>query len=151
SQSQRIAIAGLLLSIICLAAVIAYSPVLFNFFAGDDFVHLAWLADAVKNPELILRNFHSAWLDGTTARFYRPLISVFMVSDYLLWGTNGFGFHLTNLIFHLASAVLLFLILDQVRWQRSTSADSNQTLYWPFAAACLFALYPLHPEPVSWI
>jgi hypothetical protein len=139
---------GIALGLIVLAGLVAYSPVLFNFFNGDDFVHLTWLTDAVKNSELIWRNFHSSWLDGTTTRFYRPLISVFMVGDYLVWGANGLGFHLTNLACHLASSILLFFIVRQV----AAEAQPNDSgIAWPFAAAALFAAYPLHPEAVSWI
>lgn len=135
------------LIVVCLIATAAYSSVLFNWFVGDDFVHLAWLKDAVKNPELIVRNFHSSWLDGTTTKFYRPLISVFMVTDYLISGTNGISFHLTNLFFLLASAVLLFFIVKDIQ-----KATTNRTSFWfPVMASGLFALYPLHPEAVSWI
>ncbi|MBX9722889.1 MAG: hypothetical protein K2X81_15920, partial [Candidatus Obscuribacterales bacterium] len=106
---------GLLVAV-CAITIICYSPILFNFFAGDDYVHLTWLHRVIKDlstkvisdPELIWRNFHSSWLDGTTTKFYRPLISVFMVSDYELWGLNGLGFHITNLLFHLASTIFIF-------------------------------------------
>ncbi len=142
--------------LIAASTLAVYLPVLFNFFAGDDFVHLTWLTDAVKHPELIWRNFHSSWLDGTTTRFYRPLISVFMVTDYLLWHTNGLGFHLTNLGFHIAGTTFLFLILSEFTSQSPSSdqpvndSDKGRSA-WPLAAALLFALYPLHPEAVSWI
>lgn len=139
--------------LILLATALAYGPVYFNFFNGDDFVHLTWLKDAVKNPELIWRNFHSAWLDGTTARFYRPLISVFMVSDYLIWGVNGLGFRLTNLACHALSTIFLCLIVSRISQPERTGSRERATgnLTWAMAAAALFALYPLHPEAVSWI
>ncbi len=125
----------------------AYSPVFFNFFNGDDFVHLTWLSRAIHEPELVWRNFHTSWLDGTTTKFYRPLISVFMVSDYAMYGLNGLGFRITNILFHLASTVFIFLLGKQLQL-KSRLANS---LTWPFFAAALFALYPLHPEAVSWI
>jgi hypothetical protein len=135
------------LTVVCVLATLAYSSILFNWFAGDDFVHLVWLKEAVKNPELIVRNFHSSWLDGTTTKFYRPLISIFMVTDYLLTGTNGIAFHLTNLFFLLASSMLLFFIVKDLQ-----NATTKRTSFWfPLMAAGLFALYPLHPEAVAWI
>lgn len=150
AKAARSPLAGFLpIGLIILATLAVYTPVLFNYFNGDDFVHLTWLADAVKNPELIWRNFHSSWLDGTTTRFYRPLISVFMVSDYLAWGTNGLGFHITNLLFHTGSVVLLFLITRSLT--DKLSASNPSPIAWPLAAAILFGLYPLHPEAVSWI
>lgn len=140
-----------LLAFIVTATIAAYSCVLFNFFNGDDFVHLTWLSQAIHQPELILRNFHSSWLDGTTTKFYRPLISVFMVTDYALWGINGLGFHLTNLAFHLTSTVMLFLITREVASITFSRSNTNALHVWPVGSALLFGLYPLHPEAVSWI
>src|ERR1700722_12128246 len=99
-----------ILTILILVALV-YCPVLTNAFVGDDFVHLNWLHQAINQPSLIWRNFHSSWLDITTAQFYRPLISIFMVADYLVWHNNGFGFHLTNLFCHLGNTLLLWLVL----------------------------------------
>ncbi|MBI4533349.1 MAG: hypothetical protein HY711_05315 [Candidatus Melainabacteria bacterium] len=141
------------LGLILAATLIAYSPVLFNFFNGDDFVHLTWLKDAITNQSLIWKNFYSSWLDGTTTRFYRPLISIFMVSDYLIWGVNGLGFRITNLLCHGLSTIFIFLIVShllhlKVGADNSTVLSANK---WALASAALFALYPLHPEAVSWI
>src|SRR5438128_1812755 len=61
---ERSGLVWLFLFFIVLATVAAYFQVLSNFFHGDDFVHLTWLTGAVKEPELIWRNFHSSWLDG---------------------------------------------------------------------------------------
>ena len=136
-----------LMALVVIATTIAYLPVMFNFFAGDDFVHLTWLRHAVHQPELILKNFYSSWLDGTTTKFYRPLISVFMVTDYLAWGTNGLGFHITNLLFHLSSTLLVFGIVRQAQQQMTGVRDNAVAI----TSAAVFGLYPLHPEAVSWI
>lgn len=164
NQSNTTAV--VLLVCLCLGiTTLAYQSVLFDFFAGDDFVHLIWLRDAVKNYELIWRNFHSSWLDGTTTKFYRPLISVFMVSDYVLFNRSGLGFHITNLIFHLLSVLSIFFItshLTQETMRLAKSADgakpeglrlddSFARLVFPAFAALMFGLYPLHCEAVSWI
>lgn len=150
-------ITAILLAGIVSATILAYQPVLFDFFLGDDFVHLTWLKDAVHTPEMVWRNFHSSWLDGTTTKFYRPLISVFMVSDYMVWGANGLGFHLTNLLFHLVATVAIFFISGELlmatRRTGSVSVDQPDKMPWLYcvAAALAFGLYPLHAEAVSWI
>ncbi len=162
-------LSAVLVGVIVAVTLVAYSPVMFDWFAGDDFVHLTWLKDAVKQPELIWRNFHSSWLDGTTTKFYRPLISIFMVSDYMIWGPNGFGFHLTNVIFHLIATVVMFFLAkellfsarlhEQARLARTegeaaaSSIEAGSRLDWMycFAASAIFGLYPLHTEAVSWI
>jgi hypothetical protein len=145
-DQKNLLILVFVISFLCVITATAYSSVFFNFFNGDDFVHLTWLPLAIKHPELIYKNFYSSWLDGTTTRFYRPLISVFMVSDYLLWGTNGLGFRLTNLLFHLVSSIFIFLIT-----KRLLSSTKNNSFAVSLFASSIFALYPLHPEAVSWI
>ncbi|MBY0547956.1 MAG: hypothetical protein K2W95_11735 [Candidatus Obscuribacterales bacterium] len=139
--------------------ITAYWPVLFDFFAGDDFVHLSWLSQAINNTELLWRNFHSSWLDGTTTKFYRPLISVFMYTDYLIGGANGLVFHITNLVFHLLSTAFLFLAVRQMGQDFCKGEDAGAGNKESVArcdlrallAAAIFGLYPLHPEAVSWI
>ncbi|MDR3614193.1 MAG: hypothetical protein P4L53_11570 [Candidatus Obscuribacterales bacterium] len=152
------------IALIAVITTLAYSPVLFNFFNGDDFVHLAWLSKAIDHPEMLLRNFNHNWLDIATFKFYRPLISVFMYTDYLVWRTNGFGFHLTNVLFHIANSILVFAISSQlfkivtvIANDHIASKDhgfaglAQKSFLFPLLAGLLFALYPLHCEAVSWI
>jgi len=60
--------------------------------------------------------------------------------DCQLYGLNPSGHHLTNLVFHIASTLLLFLVLERMTGALWRSA---------FVAA-LFALHPLHVESVAW-
>lgn len=151
-----------LLCLLLVATTFAYKDVLFSWFGGDDFVHLCWLAKTLTNPELVLRNFYANWLDAFGSAFYRPLVSVTLYFDYLIWGDNGLGFHITNLAFHFATAAFTFLFVQQMQlavMKESAASSSTHTqrfdqasLYlWPFFAAGLFALHPVHPEVVSWI
>jgi len=51
------------------------------------------------------------------------------------------GHHATNLMFHVANAVLIFLLL-----RRTTGAQWRSAF-----VAALFALHPLHVESVAWV
>ncbi len=42
--------------------------------------------------------------------FLRPLVNLSAQIDYLIWGKNTFGFHLTNLVFHSLACLFLFLV-----------------------------------------
>lgn len=138
------------LAAVVAVVVLAYQPVLFDFFVGDDFVHLIWLKKAMVAPELIWRNFYHNWLDITTTSFYRPLISVFMASDYYFFGANGLGFHLTNLFFHLVATVTIFFIARGVYIDSGSQSEREADIY-GILTASIFGLYPLHTEAVSWI
>jgi protein O-mannosyl-transferase len=70
-----------------------------------------------------------------------PLAWLSLMLDSSIFGLNPAGYHLTNLLLHVISTLLLFLILS-----RMTKA------LWPSAfVASLFAIHPLHVESVAWI
>jgi len=72
---------------------------------------------------------------------WHPLTWVSHTVDCALYGLNPGGHHLTNLLFHTANVVLLFLVLCQ--W---TGAPWRSAL-----VAALFAWHPLHVESVAWV
>ncbi len=72
---------------------------------------------------------------------WHPLTWLSHLVDGELYGSSARGHHLTNLAFHVANSVLLFLAL-----LRMTSALWRSAL-----VAALFALHPLHVESVAWV
>jgi Flp pilus assembly protein TadD len=72
---------------------------------------------------------------------WHPLTWLSLMLDRELSGPGPAGPHFTNLVFHAANAVLLFLLL----W-RLTAATWRSAF-----VAALFALHPLHVESVAWI
>ena len=72
---------------------------------------------------------------------WHPLTWLSLMLDAQLFGKGPAGPHLTNLLFHAANAVLLFLLL-----RRLTAATWRSAL-----VAALFALHPLHVESVAWV
>jgi Flp pilus assembly protein TadD len=85
---------------------------------------------------------------------WHPLTWLFLMLDRELSGPGPAGPHFTNLLFHLANTVLLFLLLRQLTGLRhDQSASSTQAAAnWRSAfVAALFALHPLHVESVAWI
>jgi len=61
--------------------------------------------------------------------------------DYQLYGMHPKGHHLTNLFFHIANALLLFMVLH-----RMTGA-----LWQSGFVAAMFAFHPLNVESVAWV
>ncbi|MBN1787596.1 MAG: glycosyltransferase family 39 protein [Sedimentisphaerales bacterium] len=72
---------------------------------------------------------------------WHPLTWLSHMLDWQLFGSNPQGPHLVNLFFHIANALLLFIVFKQMTHKLWQSA---------FVAA-LFALHPLHVESVAWI
>jgi len=72
---------------------------------------------------------------------WHPLTWLSHMLDCQLYGLKAAGHHLTNLLLHIASTLLLFLVLN-----RMTGA-----LWRSACVAALFAWHPLHVESVAWV
>lgn len=119
--------------------LLLFRPVLrCGFVNYDDDIYVT--ANPHVQQGLTALNF--AWSFRTeTADNWHPLTWLSLMLDAQWSGRQAFGFHLTNLLFHVANAVLLFLILYQMTGARWRSA----------LVAALFALHPLHVESVAWV
>ena len=71
---------------------------------------------------------------------WHPLTWISHMLDCEFYGLNPKGHHLTNVLFHAANAILLFVVL---RWMTGAIWRSG-------LVAALFALHPLHVESVAW-
>ena len=83
-----------------------------------------------------------AWAFGTF--FYanwHPLTWLSYMLDFTLFGPSPGAQHLVNVAFHLASTLLLFLVLYRMTRRPWRSA----------LVAAIFAVHPLHVESVAWI
>jgi tetratricopeptide (TPR) repeat protein len=70
-----------------------------------------------------------------------PVTYVTRMLDFELYGANAGGHHLTNVLLHMATAIVLFLVL-----RRMTGRP------WPAAfVAAVFAIHPLRVESVAWV
>jgi tetratricopeptide (TPR) repeat protein len=80
-------------------------------------------------------------LTAVDAGNWHPLTWLSHMTDVQLFGMNPRAHHLTNVVLHTLSALLLSLLLVRLTGERWQSA---------FVAA-LFALHPLHVESVAWV
>ncbi len=128
--------------------VIIYSPSINGYFLADDFIHISYLSEVIhKHPLAIFANFYTNWLQSAGTQFYRPLITLSLACDYLVWGSNAIGFHLSNLAFQIISTILLYFVAHKIAMVLGNSWAKRLAAI----TAALFAVYPLHPEVVSWI
>src|SRR5256886_6354675 len=84
---------------------------------------------------------------------YIPLTWVTFGLDYLLWGMNPLGYHLTNLLLHAANAVLFFSLVRRILTLALPSAAERDHALAVSAgfAALVFAIHPLRVESVAWV
>src|SRR5438105_4103059 len=116
----------------------------------------------IKSPLLILETFrHYLFLDSLSAH-YRPVQNISFIVDYFFWNTDSYGFHLTNMLLHAGSGVLLYFLLRQLftslcvcRRPLSVRARALRRMPWishgAFMIALLWAVHPVHSAAVDYI
>jgi|GEM_PF-594938 len=100
-----------------------------------------------KNKVIKINRGKQGHINGKTKKYYRPVHRQSLILDAKLWGDSPFGFHLTNIILHSLSTILLYFLFLLVL------KEFNVAPRYPvaFLSSMLFALYPLHVESVSFI
>ncbi|MCP4655089.1 MAG: tetratricopeptide repeat protein [bacterium] len=73
--------------------------------------------------------------------YYRPVVKSLYALEYAWWGRDPFGYHLTNVLLHVGSTLLVVLLL------RRLGARPLPSLL----AGLFFAVHPIHTESVAWI
>lgn len=72
-------------------------------------------------------------------------------ADDFLWGSNPYGYHLTNLFLHLINAVLAMLVLKELLKPWVKYFTQFQLTGIPVIFFTLFLISPVHSEPLSYI
>jgi tetratricopeptide (TPR) repeat protein len=112
-----------------------------------------------ENPQVMkgLTLHGIGWAFTTSlSGYWHPLTWLSHMLDCQIWGLNAGGYHLTNVLFHAANVVLLFLVLRRMMSlhpDKSAGAAASQAgALWPSAfVAAVFAIHPLNVESVAWV
>ena len=120
----------LLLTALAVIVFIGYGNSLTNEFVFDD--HSLIYQGKVNNFNEFLQRLTSS---------YRPLRTVSYSLDFAIWGENPFGFHLTNVLIHLANTIMVFVLARTI----------TSRLRMAFVAALVFAVHPIQTDAVTYI
>ncbi len=117
---------------------IAFAPALSaGFTFWDDNIYVT------QNPLVWELTPQSIWRVATTFSNcnYHPLTYLSYMIEYALFGAAPWVYHLTNVLLHIASSILVYFLV--VRWIRFPAAA--------LGGAILFSLHPLRAESVAWV
>jgi len=125
--------------LVSLAVLVAYWPVRhYDLISLDDIDYIT--GNPYVKAGLTWNSFSWAVKDVHTG-YWHPLTWVSHMLDYQLFGAKVGGHHWTNVIFHIANSILLYLFLKHVSGRVWESA----------LVAALFAVHPLNVESVAWV
>ena len=127
-RSKAIPAAVLLIAV----TLAAYIPAVRGGFVWDDDLHL------INNIVLEDNGLYRTWC--TTESFcYYPMVWTSFWVEHQIWGLNPLGYHLVNVLVHIAGALLIWRILIRLKIPGA------------WFAALVFALHPVNVESVAWI
>tara|TARA_R110002049_G_scaffold2750_2_gene21471 strand:+ start:260179 stop:262203 length:2025 start_codon:yes stop_codon:yes gene_type:complete len=114
--------------------VAAYIPAIRGGFIWDD--------NDYVTSNMTLRDasgLRDIWLDPSATPQYYPLVHSSFWIEYHLWGLHPTGYHIVNVLIHIANSLLLWRLL------------SRFSIPAAWFAAFVFAIHPVHVESVAWI
>ncbi len=96
-------------------------------------LHVRW--------ETILQDFTGPWHGNPFFEFYRPIVSLSLGLDFAIFGNHPGISAFMNLLIHLGSSYLIFLLAEETLPSRKSALP----------AALFFALTPLAHENIAWL
>ena len=89
---------------------------------------------------------HDGWqfpsFAGVTVRYFRPLFLASLLVDHAIWGLQPWGYHLTNILLHLAVVALFYGLLCEL-------LGGRKRIVW--FGAFLYGILPCHVAAVGWL
>ncbi len=128
--------------VLLFVGLIIYSNCFFNKFLWDDndfIVNNAYIKSFRFIPQYFSQNLIAG--AGKISNYWRPFLLLSFALDYKIWKLNPFGYHLTNVLLHIADAFLVFYLLYFLFKNKTISLFSS----------LLFLVHPLQTEAVTYI
>jgi tetratricopeptide (TPR) repeat protein len=124
---------SVLLIVVCAFTLAAFAGI----FAGD--FHFDDFSTILENPHL---DGWQSFIDHLD-HMVRPVLYATFLLDRSLYGNNPAGYHLLNLLLHMGSGLLIYLIFTRAAKENAPSV--------PFWSALLFLIHPMTTETVAYI
>lgn len=124
---------GWMVALVFGTTLACYWPALHGGLLWDDDAH-------VTKPALrSLEGFWQIWSNIRATQQYYPLLHSAFWIEHRVWGGATLGYHLTNVVLHALSALLIIHILEQLKVPGAR------------LAGLIFAVHPVCVESVAWI
>lgn len=124
-----------IIALVCTA--VAYIPVL-----TADFVNWDDQDYATNNPLIHdFSNFSKFFTTPVQGNFH-PLTMISLAVNYAISGLDPLGYHLLNLLFHLANVFCVYIFIKKLM---------PGQVFIAFGTALLFGVHPMHVESVAWV
>lgn len=129
--------------LVLIGGLLYFKSAFFQFVYLDDnsliLDNIEFLKNFANLPQAFLRDVFQA--DYGLAAYYRPLLTISFMVDAFFSGSEPTAYHISNILIHLVTAVLVWKTLLKFGYQRRTS----------FFLALIFLSHPALTQAVSWV
>jgi protein O-mannosyl-transferase len=112
----------------------------------------------IKSPVLILEAFRHYLFPDACAGHYRPIQTISYIIDYLFWNKEPFGYHVSSVLWHAVSGVVLYHLLRRIlgtlaeRWPNKSLVNKGvDPSILAFFLALLWTVHPVHSAAVDYV
>lgn len=128
--------------ILIAAVLIVYLPSInLGFTELDDSIFIKETRDYNKDFSNLGTSFHRGVFNESNDVYYRPLLLDSFILNYKISGEDIKGWHIVNILLHLLSVLLLFLLLRKIGIEKEIA----------FLLTLFFAVHPVLSQAVAWI
>jgi len=111
----------------------------------------------IKSPLLALEAFrHYLFLDSFSGH-YRPVQNLSYMFDYFFWNADPAGFHLSNILLHVAAGLLLYRLLTHLLgkeaglWNSDDPRSARAGALAAFIISGIWMVHPVHSAAIDYI
>lgn len=134
----------LILALVLTLTFLAYVDTLWFQFVHDDEYQIlgnAFLRSWRYLPRYFTSDVWAFRYPNAPGNFYRPLFLLWMRLNYVCFGLQPWGWHLTTVLAHVGATFFVYALA------RTLLADGVAAVF----AALVFGLHPIHIEAVAWV
>jgi protein O-mannosyl-transferase len=125
-------------TLILIAGILVFGRTIwFGYTYFDDDLLIIKKIDSISHLSAVFKSFGTLYFGP----YYRPVITISLITDALISNVNPWMYHVSNLIYHLAAGCLTFYMLSKL------TASKTAALF----AGIVFILHPLATQSVAWI
>ena len=138
----------LLLALAAVVVIVIYSGTLTTPFIFDD------LNNILDNPHIRIPsvNLHNlVWAGFHSPEKYRPVANISFALNYYFNGTNVVGYHLINILIHLATGMFLYGLAKATLCTPALNKSGQPYGWIAFFTAFIWLVHPLQTQSVTYI
>ncbi|MBW2443629.1 MAG: tetratricopeptide repeat protein [Deltaproteobacteria bacterium] len=138
----------LLLSLLAIVVILIYADTLTAPFIFDDLNNIHHNPH-IRIPALSLENL--LWAGYHSPESRRPVANISFALNYYVGGYNPVGYHVVNIVIHLACGIFLFFLAKATLQTPALQSRYEKFGWIPFLAAFIWLTHPLQIQSVSYV